>query len=192
MKDMHSGPGREDRNTQYAVVSYIPDPLAGFLDRLRCELVPNCFLRAHITLLPPRCLTVSSARALAQIREAACSINPFYVELGDVCVFPKTDVIYIATAAGSAELSELYSTLHTGVLHGEQHYRYVPHVTLAQNLHTDEVDELLPVAKQQWAAWNGPRRFRVEALTFVHSANHARSAWVDVGSVPLTATACVA
>ena len=51
---MYNDPAAWDRINSFALVSYIPEPLAGFLDRLRQELVPNCFLRAHVTILPPR------------------------------------------------------------------------------------------------------------------------------------------
>jgi len=51
---MYTDPAAWDRINSFALVSYIPEPLAGFLDRLRQELVPDCFLRAHVTILPPR------------------------------------------------------------------------------------------------------------------------------------------
>jgi len=40
---MYNDPAAWDRINSFALVSYIPEPLAGFLDRLRQELVPNCF-----------------------------------------------------------------------------------------------------------------------------------------------------
>ena len=52
---MYKGPTVWDRINSFALVTYIPEPLAGFLDRLRQELVPNCFLRAHATILRITC-----------------------------------------------------------------------------------------------------------------------------------------
>ena len=45
--------GEELTLSQFALVSYIADPLAGFLDDLRVELTPDCNPHAHVTILPP-------------------------------------------------------------------------------------------------------------------------------------------
>jgi hypothetical protein len=37
----------------FGLIIYVPNPLAGFLDGLRKDLVPGCNPRAHLTVLPP-------------------------------------------------------------------------------------------------------------------------------------------
>src|ERR1700681_4500116 len=93
-----------DRINSYALVSYIPDPMAGFLDRLRQELVPNCFLRAHATVLPPRPITSTPQEAWDRLRVEGTRFEPFHVELTGVEVFPVSDVIHVAIGAGADQL----------------------------------------------------------------------------------------
>ena len=78
---MYNDPAAWDRINSFALVSYIPEPLAGFLDRLRQELVPNCFLRAHVTILPPRPISSSPEAAWETVRTLAPRFAPFEVEM---------------------------------------------------------------------------------------------------------------
>src|SRR5438046_1561936 len=97
-----------DRINSYAVVSYISDPLARFLDRLRQELVPNCFLRAHVTLLPPRPITSSASEAWDRICSVAARFDPFEIELSGIEVFPVSDVIHVAIGSGADQLRRMH------------------------------------------------------------------------------------
>src|SRR5260370_19075453 len=112
VKSMYKGPTVWDRINSFALVSYIPEPLAGFLDRLRQELVPNCFLRAHVTILPPRPISTSPETAWKVIKGIAPELSPFEVELTGVEVFPVSDVIYIKLSTGSEELRRMHAALH--------------------------------------------------------------------------------
>src|ERR1700732_3148613 len=101
---MYNDPAAWDRINSFALVSYIPEPLAQFLDHLRCELVPNCFLRAHVTILPPRPIQSTPEKAWEQLRETAYTLDPIDIELSGVEIFPHSDVIYIAIGSGHEEL----------------------------------------------------------------------------------------
>src|SRR5205807_9206019 len=103
--DPHTG---RDRINSYALVSYISDPLAGFLDRLRQELVPNCFLRAHVTILPPRPISSSARDAWDRVCSVAARFDPFEIELSGVEVFPVSDVIHVAVGSGADQLREMH------------------------------------------------------------------------------------
>ena len=81
---MYKDPPVRDRINSYALITYIPEPLAGFLDRLRQELVPNCFLRAHVTTLPPRPLSASPEACWDLIRSLVPRFTPFEVTLGEI------------------------------------------------------------------------------------------------------------
>src|SRR5271167_3975159 len=104
---MYKDPLVWDRINSFALVSYIPEPLAGFLDKLRQELVPNCFLRAHATILPPRPICSSPEAAWKTVRTLAPPFPPCEVELTQVEVFPVSDVIYIEIGRGREELRNM-------------------------------------------------------------------------------------
>ena len=168
---------------QFAVVSYIPEPLSGFLDRMRCELVPNCFLRAHVTILPPRPLEGPPEKAWMEVREAVSGLQPIDVELATVEIFPVSDVIYIALGSGREELKQLHDLLNKGRIAYKEPFKFHPHITLAQNLTPDQVDEFVMVARKRWAEYQGPRKFRVQTITFVQ--NTKWSGWDDLAETSL-------
>jgi 2'-5' RNA ligase len=175
---MYKDPMPWDRTNSFALVSYIPEPLAGFLDRLRRELVPNCFLRAHVTLLPPRPLSAPD-RAWTEIKNLTPRFAPFEIRLQDVEVFPVSDVIYINLDVGAAELRRLHDALAVGALQCQEQFEYHPHVTLAQELKPDELDELVAAARARWAEYQGSRSFCVEKTVFVQ--NTGCNEWIDLG-----------
>ena len=185
---MYKGPTAWDRINSFALVSYIPEPLAGYLDQLRQELVPNCFLRAHITALPPRPISTSPKEAWETIRRIAPQFSPFEVELDSVEVFPVSDVIYIKLSRGSEELQRMHAALNTDGLSYEEPFSYDPHVTLAQDLRPDELDELASVARARWAEFSFSKTFGVEKVVFVQ--NTRRGEWLDLGECSVGHAEC--
>jgi hypothetical protein len=180
---MFSDPSGVEYLNSFALVSYIPEPLAGFLDRMRCELVPNCFLRAHVTILPPRPIESAPEKAWTQLRGAAYELSPIDVELAAVEIFPVSDVIYIAIGKGHDELKHLHDKLNIGRLACREPFPFHPHITLAQNLTPDQVDELSEVARRRWMEYAGPRGFRAGVVTFVQ--NTRWHGWIDLGETVL-------
>jgi len=180
---MYNDPAAWDRINSFALVSYIPEPLAGFLDRLRQELVPNCFLRAHVTILPPRPICSSPEAAWKTVRTLAPRFAPFDIELTEVEVFPVSDVIHIGIGRGREDLERLHSALNADGLKYAEPYPYHPHITLAQDLKGDEVDELARVARTRWAESTVPKTFRVDEVFFVQ--NTRRKQWLDLGESAL-------
>jgi hypothetical protein len=167
----------------FALVSYIPNPLARFLDDLRLELMPGCNPRAHVTALPPRPLFHDVKETIAQIAEDSRGIPPFWVELGDVRIFDSSHVVYIELARGIRELKEIYRALNSGPLSYEENFPYHPHITLAQDLPPDSASRLASTARERWARYNGPRGFLVSSLSFVQHV--APAIWTDVAALPL-------
>ena len=180
---MYNDPAAWDRINSFALVSYIPEPLAGYLDRLRQELVPNCFLRAHVTILPPRPISSSPEAAWKTVQTLAPRFAPFDVEMTHVEVFPVSDVIHIGIGRGREDLERLHAELNVEGLEFAEPYPYHPHVTLAQDLKGDEVDELARVARARWAESDIPKIFRVEKVFFVQ--NTRRKQWLDLGESAL-------
>ena len=180
---MYVDPSGADRINSFALVAYIPEPLASFLDKLRQELVPNCFLRAHVTILPPRPICSSPEAAWNTIRSIASHFPPFDIEASGVEVFPISDVIYVATGAGSDRLREMHAVMNSDGLDFKESYPYHPHITLAQELKSDELDELIGVARQRWAEFQHERTFHVDKVVFVQ--NTRRNEWLDLGECRL-------
>jgi 2'-5' RNA ligase len=168
----------------FALVSYLPDPLAGFLDRLRCDLAQEFHARAHVTVLPPRPLTCPSNDTWLYLKERLQDFQPFRVELGPIEIFPVTDVLYFAVEAGQAELKRLHAALNGGPLAFEEPFVYHPHVTLAQELEPENVAEVAGAAARRWEEYPHSRCFVVDALTFVQ--NTLENRWMDLNGIALS------
>src|SRR5260370_50530 len=177
---MYKDPRVWDRINSFALVTYIPEPLSGFLDRLRQELVPNCFLRAHVTVLPPRPLLSTPAAARETIPELAPRSSPFDVEMTGVEVFPVSDVIYVNILSGSDQLKRLHEATNVEGLSFQDPFPFHPHVTLAQDLQPDEVDELARVARERWAEYSFPKTFYVEKEVFLQNTRCNQWIHLDV------------
>jgi 2'-5' RNA ligase len=173
------------RINQFALVSYIPNPLGRFLDLLRLRLAPECRPHAHVTILPPRPLLSPVECAESELRATTSHFHSFEVQLGNVEIFEKTDVIYIQVLRGEKEIREMHQQLNFGVAHFEEPHLFHPHITLAQNLPQERVQETLKLARQLWSEWNGMVSFPVEELSFVQ--NTLENIWLDLLHLKLTA-----
>ena len=172
-----------ERINLFALVVYIPDPLARFLDDLRKELTPGCLPRAHVTILPPRPLAISVDAATERARSVVSGFAPFDIVAGEVQVFKSTDVIYIGIKEGERELRELYGALSTGSLASNEPYPYHPHITLAQDLKPGQSAQAYQLAQKRWAGCSHSRRFHAGRAVFVQSK--ADATWVDLAEFRL-------
>ncbi|HUA85125.1 MAG TPA: 2'-5' RNA ligase family protein [Bryobacteraceae bacterium] len=168
----------------FALVSYLPQPLAGFLDRLRIELVAHCAAKAHVTILPPRPLLISPDEAWRELVDGVHDFPPIRVELGRVEVFPVTQVLYLSITAGHAELRQLHQALNRGRLRFAEPFPYHPHLTLAQDLEPHQVAAGVDLASARWSEWTQPRSFLVDRLTFVQ--NTLENRWTDLHGCALS------
>ena len=177
--------------SQFALVAYIPGPLAEFLDRLRLDLTPNSNPRAHVTVLPPRPVdtTADLGAMIERLAEESRSALPIEVTLGEIDFFRATSVIYVGVVKGERELHALHENLNSGHLEYDGPYPYHPHVTIAQDMGSERVLELVRIAREQWAAYDGPRTFIVDCLSFVQ--NVAPGMWIDVAKLPMAVPAPV-
>jgi len=170
-------PGREPLNI-YALVIYIPDPLGRLLDDLRRELVPHYNPHAHVSVLPPRSISVNWQIASEQARALAESWSPFDIELTTLGVFPGTNVLYLEVGAGASELRRMHAAMNAGPLGFCEPFAYHPHVTLAQEVACDQVPALCELANRRWAEYGGSRSFRATHGVFVQ--NTSDNCWVDL------------
>jgi hypothetical protein len=169
----------------YALVIYLPDPLGGFLDDLRLEMVPGCKPHAHVSVLPPRPLPVAPEASIEEARQIVAGFAPFDIELGGIEKFDVTDVIYIAVEGGARQLRQMHDTLNRGALAFAEPFAYHPHVTLAQEIEAGHADALVELASRRWREYQGPRRFRAETSMFVR--NTRGNLWIDLADGPLRA-----
>src|ERR1035437_1720579 len=169
----------------FALISYLPEPLAGFLDSLRCELVPRCQAKSHVTVLPPRPLAKGLAKtAWGDLNDPLNGFPPFRVELASIEVFEDTNVIYLSIGAGYRELVQMHAALNRGPLQFAEPYQYHPHVTLAQQLTLDEVDAAAALARRRWREFPYSHSFTVDRLTFVQ--NTVDNRWADLAGRALS------
>ena len=176
----------EQRLNVYALVIYIPDPLGRFLDDLRRELVPGCNPHAHVSVLPPRSLAVDWQVAGEAVRSCASEWAPFEIRLGGIQRFPVTNVIYIELALGADELHEMHGCMNHDALESPEPFEYHPHITLAQEIPLDDLEEIEELARRRWAEFRGSRAFVADRAAFVRNTmgNH----WVDLAEFALTGT----
>ena len=167
----------------FALVSYIPGRLAGFLDHLRSELMHGCTLRAHVTILPPRPIDLNIEESIRQIKAQGEDIPPFTVEPGSVDIFDTSDVVYLSLRRGEDELHALHENLNVGQLEYGGPFPYHPHITLAQDLTREQAEALAEIARRRWAEYDGPREFSVQKLSFVRS--YKPGIWQDLAYVDL-------
>lgn len=175
--------GEQQTLGHFALVSYISDPLARFLDELRVELTPGAKPRAHVTILPPRPLHKDLKDAVRQMAAESRGVPPFRVDLGEIQVFDASHVVYLEITHGAHELRELYKLLNRGALEYKENFPYHPHITIAQDIPSLEAPRLAAIAKERWAGYQGPRGFSVTSLSFVQHV--APSIWTDVAEVPI-------
>jgi hypothetical protein len=183
-----NGPAAPDgggRQNLFALVIYIPDPLGGFLDDLRRDLVPGCNPHAHVSVLPPRGLAVPWDTASEQARRLTEGWAPFDIELAHVEVFPATEVIYIEIGRGADQMRSLHSAMNSGALDWNEPFAYHPHITLAQDIPHERVAELTEAARRRWAEYGGARVFRAERAVFVQNAGD--NCWIDLAEYSLGA-----
>jgi len=188
-----NGSFSEKRIDLFALVAYIPPPLAGFLDGLRDELAPGCRLRAHVTILPPRELVCDPEKAAREIEKAVGQAHSFHVALGEVKVFPVSEVIHMTIGEGLEQIRGLHALVNQGGCKAPELWRYQPHVTLAQDLEPAAVPAASNLALGSWREYSGPRSFALDHLTFVRrswdsDACASENCWVDLATWELPST----
>jgi 2'-5' RNA ligase len=176
---MNGCDGAGNAINSFALISYLPEPLAGFLNSLRCELVPLCQAKTHVTVLPPRPLVTGVPEAAwHDLNDALDNFPPFRVELTSIEVFQGTNVIYLSVGAGYRELERMHVALNRGPLEFAEPFEYHPHVTLAQQLLPEQVESAVARARTRWREFSHSRSFMVDRLTFVQNTEDNR--WSDL------------
>jgi 2'-5' RNA ligase len=169
----------------FSVVSYLPDRLAGFVDSLRRRFDPSLAAwLSHVTILPPRELQEPLEEPLELLRKQCARIEPFEVAIRGVSTFwPVSGVVYLSFAAGADRLIQLHDMLNSGCLESEEVHRYVPHVTIAQELDEHRTRNLLQDVEREWSHYEAGASFRVESLFLVRRT--PENLWIDLAPIRL-------
>jgi 2'-5' RNA ligase len=174
-----------ERLNAYALVIYIADPLGGFLDDLRRELVPGYNPHAHVSVLPPRPLLADWRDASKLARSLTQGWAPFDVELTEIGIFPITNVVYLEVGKGASDLEKMHRAMNNGPLGFDEPFPYHPHITLAQEIPPGQVTEVHELARKRWREYRGIRTFRAGRTVFVQST--LRNCWIDLADYDLGA-----
>ncbi len=176
-------PNQADRVNSFALVGYINDKLGDFLNRLRAELVPGCLASAHVTVLPPRPLSVDTQLAAQELSASLESMSPFPIEITGVRIFQVTDVVFAEIGLGRAQLADMHEKLNTKSFSFREPHEYHPHVTLAQGVNPADLSRVYELACRRWKEDLPSHRFMLERLTFVQ--NTVVNLWVDLAEFDL-------
>jgi 2'-5' RNA ligase len=147
-----------------ALVVYVPDPLASFLHSLGPVLRGRENPRAHITILPPRPLTVPVETASDHARTVLRNFWDFEVKLSDVGSFSETNVIYIDISSGNGQLHDLHDALNTGELRHAERFEFRPHLTLGVPVSAHHLESAREQAQQAWQASNCSPRVAIQEV----------------------------
>lgn len=127
----------------------------------------------HVTLLPPT--PVPAARlddVEKHLGEAAGAHEPFVMHLAGTGTFrPTSQVVYIQVATGVSDCELLEHEIRSGPLARELEFPYHPHVTVAQDISDEGLDD----------AYDGlagfVARFRVESFVLFSRDGDGRWTW---------------
>jgi 2'-5' RNA ligase len=172
---------------RFALVAYVKNEVGEFVEKLRKELHPELpHLAAHVTLLPPRCLSGPASAALETLERYCKRVEPFEVSLGEVETFiPVTPTVFIRVAHAAYRMRELHDLLNTESLAMNEEWPYMPHLTIVKMGVEEQAQYAYRVARVRWAEFSGSRCIDVRDLSFVRE--DSEHGWVDLASIPLGA-----
>jgi 2'-5' RNA ligase len=175
---MHQCEGIGERINSYALVSYVPGRLGAYLDRMRRDLVSSCIAQSHITILPPRTIFAPASAVMRRLHAGLDAFSRFDLQLTDVQIFKSTSVVYLGVGQGRDSVLRMHDALNREELEFQEPFTFHPHITLAQDLSPDTVEEIASVAAARWAEFEGLRSFEINHLTFVQ--NTVQNCWVNL------------
>jgi 2'-5' RNA ligase len=170
-----------------ALVSYIPDPLGSFLQTLRESLPGRDRSPAHITLLPPRRLTVPLETASSLIGTIVRQRPPFAVELSKVRLFPETNFLYLDLTEGDSLIHHLHTALNQSDLADREEFEFRPHLTLGGPISPAYLASVQSQAELAWSSVPCLPRFTVQEVVLLWlSPDSPQGAWRRLSTYRLT------
>ncbi|WBB77554.1 2'-5' RNA ligase family protein [Micromonospora sp. WMMD882] len=133
--------------TQIGVAVDIPEPWGSLLTRRRAEAgdPQAAYIPAHVTLLGPTEIPLAALPLVeAHLATVAAAQPPFSLHLRGTGTFrPVTQVVFVAVAAGISECELLAEAISAAPhLRREARFPYHPHVTVAQDVDPEALDQV--------------------------------------------------
>jgi 2'-5' RNA ligase len=182
-------PPETDRVNSFSLVSYVPGQLGEFITRLRQELVADCVAQSHVTVLPPRPLSIHPQAAKEELRERVAAFVPVRIQIPRLKMFEQTSVVFADIGAGREELLDMHQALNSGPFYFDEPFPYHPHITLAQGIAPERLHDFFEEASRRWANEAPETDFLVDTLTFVQ--NTVENRWIDLAECALRGEAAV-
>lgn len=124
----------------------VPEPWGSFLNRCRASAGDGqaAQIPTHITLLGPTDIDGQDPAEIdAHLAAVARRHEPFGLHLRGTGTFrPVTDVVFVAVVAGISECERLADAVRSGPLERTLRFPYHPHVTIAHDVGSRELDEV--------------------------------------------------
>jgi 2'-5' RNA ligase len=89
------------------------------------------------------------------------------VELGEVSLFPETNILYLEVAKGAGDLRELHEVLNAGSLRHDERFEYSPHVTISGPMAEQDVEKGRQQAQADCSSSGMNFRFTVSDVVFL-------------------------
>src|SRR5687768_474772 len=159
-------PLETDRINSFSLVSYIPERLGDFITRLRQDLIEGCVAQSHVTILPPRPLSIDPHLAEEELRERVAAFAPVRIHITGLKMFEQTCVVFADVGEGRAELLDMHSALNTGPFYFDEPFNYHPHITLAQGFPPEQLYRIYEEASRRWAYEAPEKSFVIDTLVF--------------------------
>ncbi len=179
-----------ERHNLFTLVTYTPEPLRSWLTTLRHTLALEAASQPHVTILPPRPLTLPVNDAKREIIAILKRWRSFDVELSGIQVFPGSNVLYLKVSDGESELRQLHAELNTGGFAHDESFEFHPHVTIGGPVLAEELEAVWQRALVAWETSLCPCRFSIEEVAFVSiAANGSAGDWRRLWKHKLSAPA---
>ena len=105
------------------------------------------------------------------------------IEATQVKVFENTGVVYLAVGSGSTQLKRMHERLNMNGAAFTERHPFHPHITLAQGLKGERLDQIRELASRQWSDYTAARFFIVKNFALVRNTIHDE--WIDLKKLTL-------
>lgn len=147
------GPDEE----RIGVVVAVPEPWMSELSAARVKYGDPAgnITPAHITLLPPTTiLKEKREKVIEHLQNIASAQIPFNLTISGTGSFrPISPVVYVNVTKGGQNLIDLEGEVRSGILDIPTRFPYHPHVTIAQKVSEELLDEAYEDLAEYEASW---------------------------------------
>jgi len=170
----------------FALVAYVPEPLASFLYEMRRNLSGAPCPQPHVTVLPPRPLRIPPESACRSAQKTLQLQSQFEVELSQICYFANTNTLYLDINDGAPELHALHDSLNHGDLYYQEEYPFRPHLTVAGLVNPLHLPAVLQQAEAEWNTGAcSPRFLLSEVVCLLQPSGYSKGNWQRLWSMRL-------